>query len=379
VSDARPITNVTDFVCGTCWSSFSRNDPGVEQAGRLICPHCGHALAADLIADPLAAVRNAPANHDGDGFADLADAPLLHDELPIGDSKPLGWLPHENVARSAEPAGFVVGDPDDDFEDFDFNEATMRPDVSHDGLLAAVRATAEVPDTVKAAPKLDMSGISAGHVVGDAGEEEMASDTVEPTPADFPEGEGEPEDAETRDWKLKAIGLTYNFHGLDALIGWASNKAGQAMQISMDGKNWKDFDSFFTAYRAGVVAAKAYDDALPPGAVQGAAAAASAQAGARMSSGKLATELGSGGKADGNRGPRLTGQQPKPDATALGGKGGASGAKNLSQASSGSRRMPVAAAHGGKTASSNTAKIAAVVVAVLVVAALVAWKLLAKK
>lgn len=382
MSDARPITNVTDFVCGTCWNSFSRKDPGVEQAGRLICPHCGHALAAELAADPLAAVRNAPTNSDSGSYAD----PHAGDDedLPIGAGKPVAWAPHANVARSAEPAGFVVGAPDDDFEDFDFNEATLRPDVSHDGLLAAVRATAEVHDSGRnAAPKLDMgaAGISAGHLVGDD-DEEFGGDTAEPTPADFAEAEAAgAEDAETRDWKLKAIGLTYNFHGLDALIGWASNKAGQSMQISMDGQTWKDFDSFFTAYRAGVAAAKAFADALAPGATPTAGAAAASGGAARPASGKAPEPPAlakAGAKPEAGRAQRNSGQLAKPDAGALGAKAGASAAKNLAPNRGGSRRVPVAAAQNATESGSKTTRIVAIVVAAVVVIGVVAWKVLAK-
>ncbi|MBI5610824.1 MAG: hypothetical protein HY902_18240 [Deltaproteobacteria bacterium] len=380
MSDARPITNVTDFVCGTCWNSFSRKDPGVEQAGRLVCPHCGHALAAELASDPLAAVRNAPANADSDSGMYVEPHSGEDEDLPMGAGKPLGWAPHENVARSAEPAGFVVGAPDEDFEDFDFNEATLRPDVSHDGLLAAVRATAETPDSGRAAaPRLDMgaAGISAGHVVGD--DDEFGSDTAEPTPADFAELDTGAEDAEARDWKLKAIGLTYNFHGLDALIGWASNKAGQSMQISMDGQNWKDFDSFFTAYRAGVPAAKAFADALAPGATQAAAAAAG---GGRPVSAKLAPEAPvltkASAKPEPGRGKGTSAQMAKPDTVALGSKGGASAAKNLAPNRGGSRRVPVAAAQNTSEGSSKTVRIVAIVVAAVVVVGVVAWKVLAK-
>lgn len=43
MSDARPITNVTEFVCGSCWNGFGVKDPGVRQTGgEVVCPHCGH-------------------------------------------------------------------------------------------------------------------------------------------------------------------------------------------------------------------------------------------------------------------------------------------------------------------------------------------------
>ncbi len=51
MSDARPITDVTDYVCGSCWGSFNSGAPGVSidadsgepgAVARIRCPHCGH-------------------------------------------------------------------------------------------------------------------------------------------------------------------------------------------------------------------------------------------------------------------------------------------------------------------------------------------------
>ena len=59
MSDARPITNITDYICGNCWSSFSRGDPGVIQGERTVCPHCGHEQPREG-GDLAELVRNAP-------------------------------------------------------------------------------------------------------------------------------------------------------------------------------------------------------------------------------------------------------------------------------------------------------------------------------
>ena len=66
---------------------------------------------------------------------------------------------------------------------------------------------------------------------------------------------------------LKAMGLTYNFHGLDALLNWATNKAGQTMAVSADsGTTWKDFHSFFDGVKAGLSPQNAWAEAVEPGA-----------------------------------------------------------------------------------------------------------------
>jgi hypothetical protein len=55
-----------------------------------------------------------------------------------------------------------------------------------------------------------------------------------------------------REWKLRSQGLTYNFHGLEALLNWAANRPAQTLWISADGDDWRDFPSFFAAVQAGL-------------------------------------------------------------------------------------------------------------------------------
>jgi len=343
VSDARPITNITDFVCGSCWNSFSRTDPGVVRGTQLICPHCGHVLPLEAAsADLAAAVRNAKANVSD---AHSAGYPSVAPAVPDPGFPSLeGGLPYNWMTGDAEPPaeGFMVGEPDD----FDFNEATLRPDQNRADLMELVRNAparphsddsdfVPLPPLEGAKPVLAASPsgrVSAANPAARPGSPsaglelsgddlfgaELGVDADELTPADGedrarqfvasrgldPAAVGAPgavvitgatdDDAfaamrdtlnenaidpdltaaleaadepnlDEQDWKLKAMGLTYNFHGLDALIGWASNKAGQPLAISPDGQEWKDFGSFFEAYTDGVPTARAFAEAAAPG------------------------------------------------------------------------------------------------------------------
>jgi hypothetical protein len=271
VSDARPITNITDFVCSTCWSGFSRTDPGVERGDELICPHCGTPLPGDE--DQLAnAVRNAPrvADRDSGEFVtkQFRDTSEIQPEKVTQSG---GWLPPEH--HSAPPAtraatesdeydsgfgsGVVVGDPD---QDFAVAERTLSGTQDDDALLAAVRQTSPIPKSF---------------IVGD----ELSITTDEPTPVDITaltdmdeaialaqqlEAPLPETDLAHRDWKLKAMGITYNFHGLDPLFSWAANKSGQPMALSHDGETWKDFHTFYAAIRDGVAVKKAFENAPDP-------------------------------------------------------------------------------------------------------------------
>ena len=63
--------------------------------------------------------------------------------------------------------------------------------------------------------------------------------------------------------KLRAPpGLTYNFHTLDALIGWVGSKDTSAMEISLQGDEWRSFAVFLSAIRSGMDGWQAWDAAL---------------------------------------------------------------------------------------------------------------------
>lgn len=364
MSDARPITNVTDFVCSSCWNSFSRNDPGVDRGDHVVCPHCGQKQAAARGSNLVDAVNAATARRsDSDGFDSPGPQTLQSFSIPEVDRSPLpiggqGWMPPDLVARSAEPAGFVVGEPDD-FDDFEFAEQTLRPDLSHEGLLQAVRTT-QTPVAVV--------------------EQDGGFGVDEPTP---PEGSPPLEalEAEGRDWKLKAIGLTYNFHGLDALIGWASNKAGQPMQISQDGNTWRDFAVFFALYRAGVPAEKAFADAANPDAAANLAAAPVSPA--RPAGKALPPELTPAGRDDKGSASRdaAAGRAASGPAVARvsGSAKAASVAKPLAPtkgvSTASSAKRPAAAAAQVEAPTSRGVQIAgALAVVAVVVVAVLAWQ-----
>lgn len=289
MSEARPITNVTDFVCGACWNSFSKLDPGVDCGTHILCPHCGHAMPAEI--SIVESVRSAPRQTVPDPGSGSFDTPA-QGTLPANSfveeegfpelRRPSGaaWMPPDMVARSAEPAGFVVGEADE-VDDFGFDEQTLRPDVARPGLLEAARNVQTVDLTpVDFAFDEATSREPPAYAGLMVAKEEPAAEQA--PPSDTPELDAAlaqaanaaespiEQDAEAAfvggDWKLKAMGLTYNFHGLDALIGRASSKSGQQMQVSVDGATWKDFDSFHLLYKSGIPASKALADAPEPGA-----------------------------------------------------------------------------------------------------------------
>lgn len=271
MSDARPITNITDFVCSSCWNGFSRSDPGVVRGDQIFCPHCGAVLETDNADEQLAqAVLSAPrvdkrdsAEFETHNFRDTSEVAAQALQQPGR-----AWLPPDalepstdrDAARATDSddfddsfgSGVLVGDPD---HDFSTAERTLSGTQDNDALLEAVRQTSPIPKA---------------YIVGD----ELSVAIEEPTPVDLSaihdEGMGlleEPlpeADLAHRDWKLKAMGITYNFHGLDPLFSWAANKSGQPMSLSHDGETWKDFHTFYAAIRDGVSVKKAFEQAPDP-------------------------------------------------------------------------------------------------------------------
>lgn len=319
MSEARPITNITDFVCGNCWNSFSRNDPGVDQGDKVLCPHCGNVLpVAGAGAWLTELVRQAPSTRsDSDNY----DAPVAPTAAQGGGFPELvrdsgyGWLPPEMAElMPIKPgsSGYVVGEADD----FGFAETTLPGQPTQGSIVDQVRAAPSRPEAaVRARGQSDDFDVAVDeptpvdsdpHIQQalqqairesqsirgtDLSDLSAALEEIPPTdsapelptfagpeapvvPAaaaleDLSEGiaasKAQNEELEHRDWKLKAMGLTYNFHGLDALIGWASNKSGQTLSVSMDGVAWKDFGSFFESVKGGLPLQVAFDTAHDPG------------------------------------------------------------------------------------------------------------------
>ncbi|MSQ83984.1 MAG: hypothetical protein EXR77_14065 [Myxococcales bacterium] len=403
MSEARPITNVTDFVCGACWTSFSKSDPGVDHGDQVLCPHCGHAMPVEVsVVDAVnaATIRHTTPTKVSDGFDTEGGMTLLGATMPTKDflkdsdiRAAYAWLPPDMIGRSSEPAGFVVGEADE-VDDFGFNDATLRPDESRQGLLDAVRDMAEPNDPTPVDfafddPTLREPPAYAGTLVGKeqvppATEAILAGDASADAddPAQEPETALNGLDAEAAfiggDWKLRAMGLTYNFHGLEALIGRASSKAGQAMQVSVDGTDWKDFDQFFLLYKSGSPASEALAQAGEPGSAapipQGPpmmATAASPVSRNRATMPRLTPpELSSGPKSDEKAKAAVKDKghgamsAAKPSNPNIAASKGATGA-----AAAGSRRQPVVAAE-SSGGSGLAIAIGGAVVAVLTVAIL---------
>lgn len=190
VSDARPITNVTEYVCGSCWNGFGASDPGVRSTGgTLTCPHCGHMQAA--ITDLTAAVRAAPGRPDEAAVADDAD-----DEVGVGFERPSSspaFAPNPaasaaakvaTAAASAAASGGAevgafhhldLGSDDDGPVDFAAEFASQFGDDQDPGPAHAVDTPASVAAAAAEEPQPAI-----------AGEFELSVDTEEDTPvADF--------------------------------------------------------------------------------------------------------------------------------------------------------------------------------------------------
>jgi DNA-directed RNA polymerase subunit RPC12/RpoP len=296
VSDARPITNITDYVCGNCWNSFSRSDSGVVQGDRIVCPHCGHEQTRDG-GDWAEKVRNAPSARldESDAFPDAVG----FDDFDVpGIAARSGLTPTPSMApvTAAAPislpssTGYVAGDDELDVDVSEHTPVETRLDdllaetatasgpvvtpvalrgsateapaaseaaaVTSDDDLARQLAAAFADADEPAAPRLKAAGDAAPLPP-------VATDTVEEASLAQAEVDQAPVELVDRDWKLKSSGLTYNFHGLEALLTWAANKTGRPMAVSINnGDDWKDFYSFYAALSNGQPAQAAYEEAL---------------------------------------------------------------------------------------------------------------------
>ncbi len=293
MSDARPITNVTEFVCGACWNSFSRADEGVMHGDYVICPHCSHRQPlhdgdggawVDL-------VRNAPGSADsndsaqfGFGAGEGASGFVASEDTVPGEEGGGGGVRapgaaappagHRATVRDDVSAGVIAGDPAEMAGAFsgsnsvsatasvsrlqvlsqpgsrpsrsDFAADTMQ-EGEHDFGEALDQDRDTLSQEIPSAAGEDFE--EASGITGESTDLEAAelADGAEPGAA------GLEEEVEPKDWKVKAPpGLTYNFHSMDAMLGWAANKSGLDMKVSIGGEEWHDFEPFLEAIRAGL-------------------------------------------------------------------------------------------------------------------------------
>lgn len=138
MSDARPITNVTEFVCGSCWNGFGVKDPGVRQTGgEVVCPHCGHVqprpgAMTDTVR--MAAARATDDDDDDEIGIDAAASAAVG--APVIASEPAAAL---SAASEAIDAAVVVG-----AAEVGFDEPAAAEDTDVEGTAESVAVAAGV-------------------------------------------------------------------------------------------------------------------------------------------------------------------------------------------------------------------------------------------
>lgn len=379
LSDARPITFVTEFVCGSCWNTFSREDPGaVVTENHVECPHCGHPNpSSDGVSGVTGKVEQVPGKTDAELLAEDSDTfgfgaddpPSIRTVAPSsppsapnavravqapgavtapnsvaapqaviaadGDTPPTAVrapsavaTPTGRVSRPQNTVAYVFGAGPLDSRavsaDDDELSVTTRESTDVGATPQAIRQASSAAATSLSAHDLgprdtQQQPAADAHALGHDATADLESfatldDVVEPH-AGVPDAElqaaldavsfddetavapfdeaadagpfdndaaddpfaaqlvGERDFGKTLDmdplplddapvavdeWKLKApTGLTYNFHSLDAMLGWAASKSGADMQVSADGEKWHDFGVFLDHVRGGHTAQEA--------------------------------------------------------------------------------------------------------------------------
>ncbi|MBP47769.1 MAG: hypothetical protein CMH53_07505 [Myxococcales bacterium] len=249
MSDARPITDVSEFVCGKCWSSFGRMDETTSR--EVTCPHCGHRQSSSQrITDALQAISESVASPEQEFAIGEVHAPgAAHRETAAYHSTPL-------AQRSSVDKSFM--DPD--------TAKSVRPAIAGDDLRIDAFEELTSPEGSKLAELLAQKVQEAAAKAAQSSTPEPVADSAQPEPvAEQPQmndlsGQERQLPSEI---KLKAPpGLTYNFHTLDAMVGWVGNKDPNVMEISFTGEEWRSFGVFLSAIQAGMTAWQAWDAAL---------------------------------------------------------------------------------------------------------------------
>lgn len=278
---------MTEFVCGSCWNSFAREEGVISSDNRVIaCPHCRHENPLDDDDGPVdvtSKVAAAPAStsiafggrEDSQTFGTRASAPRPKVAslnvtapgavvAPTAVAAPTIAQPRRQTGRhkteayrsdAAEPLNAVTvaseatnpvaapPAPADDVEAGPSFDDMFAPTASLASLTP--EQVAQARETAAVLVRPDEKASSTDDLEADLGTA-PATEAIAPI-----------ELAEPDEWKLKApTGLTYNFHSLDAMMGWAATKSGSEMNVSADGETWYEFSVFSENVRSGLTGAQ---------------------------------------------------------------------------------------------------------------------------
>lgn len=210
--DMKPPTDkALEYICVGCWSSFSVDAAAPsDELGVIVCPTCGQAQpTVDDVLGPL--------DPGGAAEGEVVELDLAAIEAPPAPPVPSGGASHEPEAhRPMAP------------------EPPRDPAAEH----AASPAAAEPPAGAEPPLDIPMSFEADEPVQGGA-----AGELLQPWERMNPD---------TATWKMRTSGgITFNFHGIGALMAWAASKKnlGRAT-LTVEGRDeWSDFAEFGTLYR----------------------------------------------------------------------------------------------------------------------------------
>jgi DNA-directed RNA polymerase subunit RPC12/RpoP len=192
-----------EFVCVHCWGSFEENADKIAPGQEVIaCPKCGE----DVPVPP-------------EGFDAEEDVNSPGDEAPP-------------VPGTMEAAGAASPGEDQGSDDVSVDEEQQEEDDSGEGV------TAEASETESEA--------DANSTTGDN--------------RDFKTDIFEGEDEEQAMWKLEIPGgLTYNFHGLRALIKWSEGKRDlSGVRVQVNDSDFKNLGHFLSLVADGLGVSEAF-------------------------------------------------------------------------------------------------------------------------
>ncbi len=214
-------------------------------------------------------------------FLDAAEADGVDDafygetmaSLPSVFVAPNDGAPRVGNVAAVASAAHAADDAEGNVDPLEFDTAEVRrprstssttaaatqPGVASGFTTAEARVAGKPAAVAKAAAAEYAPDLAA---TMDDDDDDEAAILAENTSPDLEIADLSPEPSE---WKLRAPpGLTYNFHSVDALLGWASNRSTEGLQVSVDGQTWRPVGPFLDALRAGHRGRKAFALAQVP-------------------------------------------------------------------------------------------------------------------
>ena len=251
---------INNFVCVNCWNPFECSHSDVQRGGGTVeCPHCGAGvpvpeeddvnIEVDL-EDAIAEELVVESSDESEGASVMLGEASFMEVLPAGDTEDAEGEEGVSVEFEEEEEAVEIEEEEEEAVEIEEEEEAVE-----------IEEEEEEEEAVEIEEDPSASEEEASAPGEEASKHEAVGENVEVLEREGGELSDVPTDLDPEGvvWKLLIPGgLTYNFHGLQALLRWASGKRNlHEVAVSLDGMRWRNCGKFVELIESNIPAGDA--------------------------------------------------------------------------------------------------------------------------